>query len=177
MGIFDLISLSRVSPTYFQNMLVASVYYWESTTNTFQLPCGILTPTLFDVTTITGLRLDEGDFNPDDLDKDNIDFDNSCIGFMKYIIDHHLDDNPEVIMAEHIAFLTLWLSRCFFFCKSLKVAKRYLPLSNQLHEGRNFNLVQLILGSLYTVLSEVTESLRNHNPQDKFLLVGPFWLI
>lgn len=33
--IFYLIQLSRTSPAYFQNMLVASMYFWESTTNTF----------------------------------------------------------------------------------------------------------------------------------------------
>lgn len=42
-GIFDLIQLSRTCPGYFQNMLVAFLYLWESTIDTFQLPCGMLT--------------------------------------------------------------------------------------------------------------------------------------
>ncbi|KAI5438920.1 hypothetical protein KIW84_024589 [Lathyrus oleraceus] len=137
----------------------------------------MLTPTLFDVTTITGLCPYEDDFDPTDLDKDTIDFDGTRAGFTKYIADHHVDDNPEVTMEERIAFLGLWLSRCVFCCKSLKVAKRYLTLAKHMHEWRNVNLGQLILGSLYTALGESTEALRNINPQDKFLLVGPFWIL
>lgn len=168
MGIFDLIQLLRVGLTYFQNMFV--IYYWKSTTNIFQLPCGMLTPTLFDVAAITGLCPDGDDFDPTDLDKDTIDFDDNHVGFNKYITDHHVDDNPEVTMEEYIAFLALWLSKCVFCCKSLKVAKRYLTLANQMHEERNINLGQLILGSLYIALGEATEALRNINPQDKFLI-------
>lgn len=54
-GLYDLIQLSRVDHPYFQNMLVETLYFWKGTTNTFQLPCGMIIPTLFDVTAITGL--------------------------------------------------------------------------------------------------------------------------
>lgn len=56
-GIFDLIQLSRTVLSYCQNMLVVSMYFLEITINTFQLPCGMVTPTLFDITAITGLKL------------------------------------------------------------------------------------------------------------------------
>lgn len=114
MGIFDLIQLSRNDPLYFQNMLVASHYYWKSTTNTFQLPCRMLTPTIFDVAAITGLRPDGGNFDPNEQDKDNVEFDNARVGFTRYIGDYHVTDTPEVSAKEHIAFLALWLSRYVF---------------------------------------------------------------
>lgn len=44
MGILDMIQLSKVEPGYCQNMMVTSLYFWDSTTNTFHLPCGMITP-------------------------------------------------------------------------------------------------------------------------------------
>lgn len=133
----------------------------------------MLTPTLFDVAAVTGLRPDGDDFDPTKLENDTIDFDDNHVGLMNYIGDHYVDGNPEVTIKENIAFLALWLTRCVLYCKSLKVVKRYLTLVNQLHEGRNVNFSQLILGSLYTAQGEATKALRNINPQDKFLLAGP----
>lgn len=57
------------------------------------------------------------------------------------------------------------------------MAKRYLTLTDQLHEGKNVCLSQLILGSLYASLGEAIESLRNIKPKDGILLVGLFWLL
>lgn len=70
----------------------------------------------------------------------------------------------------------LWLSRCIFCCRSLKVAKRY-NLANQIHEGKFVCLSQLILGYLYESLGLVTKSLRNIQPKDGLLLFVPFWLL
>ena len=65
----------------------------------------------------------------------------------------------------------------YFCCRSLKVAKRYINLSNQLHEVKYVFLSQLILGSLYEFLGLETEALRNIQPKDGLLLCGPFWLV
>src|ERR1044072_4859023 len=54
--IFDLIQLSREKIKYNANMLLAAIHFWESSTHTFQIPCGMITPTLFDIAAITGLR-------------------------------------------------------------------------------------------------------------------------
>ena len=54
-GFFDLIQLSRKEISYNPNMLLEAIHFWESSTNTFQLPCGMITPTLFDVAAITGV--------------------------------------------------------------------------------------------------------------------------
>lgn len=53
-GIFDAIQILRNAHQINPCMLLASMYFWEGSTNTFQLPCGMLKPTLFDVATITG---------------------------------------------------------------------------------------------------------------------------
>lgn len=92
--------------------MVSFLYYWESITNTFQLPCGMLTPILFDVAYITGLRPDGGNFNPNEQDKDNIEFDSNRARFTNYIEEYHVTETTEVTAEEHIAFLVLWLSKC-----------------------------------------------------------------
>src|ERR1044072_7069656 len=55
-GIFDIIQISRKPIKCNAPMLLASIHFWESSTNTFQIPCGMITPTLFDVAAITGLK-------------------------------------------------------------------------------------------------------------------------
>ena len=64
MGIFDLIQLSKVRTSYCQHMLMASLYSWDNTFNIFHLPCGMITPTLFDMAAITGLRPTGEAFDP-----------------------------------------------------------------------------------------------------------------
>lgn len=48
-GIYDLIQLSRVGPRYNPTMLLVAMCFWDICTNTFHLPCGMVTPTLFDI--------------------------------------------------------------------------------------------------------------------------------
>lgn len=123
-GNFDLIQLSRNGSTYFQNTLFASLYSWESTTNTFQLPCEMVTPTLFDIEVNIGLLPTGKYFDPNERDEDTINFDTNRANFGRYIEDYHVTNTTEVSNEEHIAFLALWLLRCIFCCESLKVAKK-----------------------------------------------------
>lgn len=62
--IFDVIQISRTGPRYNPTMLLASIFLWEGSTNTFQFPCGMLTPTLFDVGGIIGLNPISETFTP-----------------------------------------------------------------------------------------------------------------
>lgn len=59
----------------------------------------------------------------------------------------------------------------------MNVEKWYLTLTNQLHEGRDILLSQLILGSLYESLGLATEALKNLEPNDNLFLAGPYWLL
>ncbi|KAI5393548.1 hypothetical protein KIW84_060608 [Lathyrus oleraceus] len=133
--------------------------------------------TLFDVTTITSLRPIGDIFNPNERDDNTINFNTNRASFGKYIEDHHDTGTDEVSDEEDITFLALWLSRCIFCYKSLKVAKRYLTLAKQLHERQDICLSQLILGYLYESLGLVTKTLKKLLPKDNLLLVGPYWML
>lgn len=64
LGIFDLIQMSKLGFSYCQPLLLSSLYFWDSTYNTFHLPCGMTTPTLFDVAAISGLPPTGETFEP-----------------------------------------------------------------------------------------------------------------
>ncbi|PNX59721.1 hypothetical protein L195_g051561, partial [Trifolium pratense] len=51
-GIYDLIQLSRTGLKYQQEMIIAALHFFESSTNTFHFECGMMTPTLLDVAAI-----------------------------------------------------------------------------------------------------------------------------
>ncbi|XP_058748016.1 uncharacterized protein LOC131620851 [Vicia villosa] len=176
LGIYDLIQLSKTGLEYNQPMLVAAVHFWDASHNTFHLPCGMVTPTLFDVAAITGLRPTGETFDPNDMDNDTIGFNDSQVTYTAFIQKHHITAETTVSDEEHIAFLALWLSRCAFCSRSIQVAKRYLCMANQLHAGKKLNLSQLLLGFLYENLSEAANLTKNFK-SGSLLYAGPFWLL
>lgn len=123
---------------------------------------------------ITGLRPTGEAFYPYVSNEDTINFDHTREGFGHYIENHNNKASKEMLDAEHITFLALWLSRCVFCSKSMKVAKKFITITNQLHEGRNLCLIQMILGSLYENLGMVVATLNNITPETNFLLARPF---
>jgi hypothetical protein len=95
-------------------MLLAALHFWESSINTFHFKAGMMTPTLFDVAAITGLRPTRPTFDPKYVSQ-YFSFDYKTLTFSGFIEDHHDTKSAEVSDEEHIAFLTYWLSH-FVFC-------------------------------------------------------------
>jgi hypothetical protein len=96
-------------------------------------------------------------------------------------IDHHATSAGPVTEEEHVAFLTLWLSRFVFCLRSMQVAKHFALLATQLHQERDIALGQLILAYLYESLSEVVFQIRLFDPENSrkknVLVHGPFWFL
>lgn len=155
-------------------MLVSSLYLWDITHNNFHFPCGMMTPTLFDIATIIGLKAIGETYDPNLMADDTIFFDTTKATFTTYITYYHDKSFIEVSDQEHIAFLALWLSRCIFCSKSLQVANKFLTMANQLHVGHNLHLSKMILASLYESLGECITTLKNIQPKGNMLLSGPF---
>ncbi|WJX32837.1 hypothetical protein P8452_21118 [Trifolium repens] len=175
-GLFELIQLSRVGPKYHQEMLVAALHFFESSTNTFHFECGMMTPTLFDVAAITGLSPLGETYDPAKTSA-SIEFAPKEKTFLKYIQENHAVGEEEVSDVEHVAFLTLWLSHYIFCSSSLQVAKHFIPMAIQLHEGRQFGLGRLILGCLFASMQLANDSLKKTGDGSTFLAAGPFWLL
>lgn len=107
LAIFDLIQLSRVGTTYNSHMLVATICFWDASTNSFHLPCRMITSTLFNIVAIVGLLPTREAFEP--LTKTKTDFTfvrTACNSF----IEDHQGLTDRVDDQEHIAFLTYRLS-------------------------------------------------------------------
>ncbi|PNX96851.1 hypothetical protein L195_g020066 [Trifolium pratense] len=98
---------------YQQEMIIAALRFFESSTNTFHFECGMMTPTLFDIAAITGLPPIGDTYDPSRA-SNNIKFDFQSKTYSKYIMENHKTDE-EVSPEEHVAFLTLWLSQ-YVFC-------------------------------------------------------------
>jgi hypothetical protein len=76
-----------------------------------------------------------------------------------------------------VAFLALWLSQHVFCTKSLQVARSFIIMANQLHEGQQFGFSQLILGCLYESMRSACELMKKTGDGSVFLGYGPFWLL
>lgn len=72
----------------------------------------MMTPTLFNVTAITGLSPLGGIFKPSL--STNIEFNFENFGFKQYILDHHEKESEEFYDIEGVALLTFWLSYHLF---------------------------------------------------------------
>jgi hypothetical protein len=129
-----LIQFAQTGPKYRPELLIAAMHFYEKSTNTFQFKCGMMTPTLLDVAAITGLRPNGETFDPTKTSK-NIELVYKENTFSKFIAENKGKDGEEVSDIEHATFLTLWLSHYVFCSKSLQVAKMFIPMALQIHEG------------------------------------------
>ncbi|WJX67184.1 hypothetical protein P8452_51676 [Trifolium repens] len=175
-GIYELIQFSRTGPKYKPELLVAALHFYEKSTNTFQFKCGMLTPTLLDVAAITGLRPIGDHFDPTKTgDKVEVNFQEAT--FFKYIAEQMGKEGEEVSTEEHVAFLTLWLSHFVFCSKSLQVARMYIPIAQQINEGRLFSLGRLLLACLYEAMGNASDAIKASKDGSKVSIAGPMWLL
>ncbi|XP_045831589.1 uncharacterized protein LOC123922982 [Trifolium pratense] len=93
-GNYDLIQLSRTGLKYQQEMIIAALHFFESSTNTFHFECGMMTPTLLDVAAITGLSPLGDTYDPFKA-SDTIKFDFRNKSYSKYIVENR-KTNDEV---------------------------------------------------------------------------------
>jgi len=156
-------------------MLVAALHFWNPSTSSLHLKCGMLTPTLLDVAGFTGLKLIGYTFDPTDHGS-KISFDFTRLAYGNFIIDHRVTTSAEVSDKEHIAFLTYWQSMYIFCSRSIQVPKGFNTLAIQLDEGRDICLSKLILGSLYENLNQAVTSIKEYQPGSSLIIPEPIWL-
>jgi predicted acetyltransferase len=94
-------------------MLIAALQFWNVSTSSLRLKCGMFTPTLLDVAAITSLK-PTGEIFDCDNTSSYFHFDFKRAAFGHYIEDHHDTDSEETTDKEHVAFLTFWLSMYIF---------------------------------------------------------------
>jgi hypothetical protein len=153
---FNLIQLCKTGLDYDENLLLVAMHFWEGSTNTMQLKCGMLTPTLFDIASITGLPPTCEIYDPNLESATQFNFDTATYG--AYMNEHFDKDTAEVYDEECIDFLTFWLC-CYVFCtSSLQIAKKFVVMVIQIHEGHM--LSKLIMGNLYEAIETGCQTMR-----------------
>lgn len=140
-------------------MLITTMCFWDTSTNTFHLPCGMITLTLFEIVIIVVLRPTREAFEPPTKTRKNHGFTFTRTTYSSFIKDHQASTD-RVDAYEHIDFLTYWLSMYFLCARSAQMAKKYVPLATQLHEGRKVCLNRLILCGMYESLGLVSQDLK-----------------
>jgi len=155
-------------------MIIAALHFWNPSTNSVHLKCGMLTPTLLDVAGLTGLKPIGQTFDPDSHHS-KMTFDFSRLAYGNFIKDQHITTITDVTNKEHVAFLTYWLSMYIFCSRSIQVPKKF-KLAIQLHEGREICLSKLILGSLYENLNQAITSIKEYQSGSSLIIPGPIWL-
>jgi len=153
-------------------MIIAALHFWNPSTNSLHLKCGMLTPTFLDVAGLIGLKPTSQTFDPDSHHSD-MSFDFSRLAYDNFIKDQHVSTNPDVSDKEHVAFLTYWLSMYIFCLRSIQVPEKFKTLAIQLHEGRDIFLGKLILGSLYENLNQAVTSIKEYQSRSSLIIPGP----
>jgi hypothetical protein len=136
----------------------------------------MLTPTLLDVAAITGLSPTGDHFDPTKTG-DKIELNYKENTFSKYIAENMGKEGEEVSHEEHVAFLTLWLSHFVFCSKSLQVARMFIPMAQQIHEGRIFSLGRLLLATLYEAMGNASDAIKASKDGSTVGIAGPMWLL
>jgi hypothetical protein len=156
-------------------MIIAALHFWNPSTSSLHLKCGMLTPIILDVAGLTSLKPVGQTFDPDHHDSE-FSFDFVRLAYGNFIIDQHVTTSAEVSDKEHIAFLTYWLSVYIFCSRSIQVPKGFKTLAIQLHEGMYICLSKLILGSLYENLNQAVTSIKEYQSGSSLIIPGPIWL-
>ena len=175
LNIADALSLSLSPLDKDENLLKTIGYFWFDALNCFLFGHGPMTPTLLDVTMITGLDIRSPD--PAAHRMVEVPFKLSskadCTNWSTYMNQHMKTKGP-VTKKEHTAILNLWLEHFIFCGPSLAPTKNYLPLAYHLAHGNRTSLGKLFLGETYRCLHLMTTSLLS---QRKLRTGGHWWFI
>ena len=123
------------------------IYFWSKTTNTLQLPYGMISPTLFELAATTSVRpigkIIHFDLIPNYVKAYN--FNDSKPSYSAFILNNIRPPSITVFDAEHMVFLSYWLNAVVFCSRSLQMQPRYFPLAIMLHEGHRLCLAKSII--------------------------------
>ncbi len=159
MDIFDAIDLSRNTYQDDSLLLAPALCFWSSHSNIFFFRLGPFTPTLMDMTAITGLRPYSVTLSPA-FSAESIDaffpiLDSKKIlsyeGFAQIFVGHGTE---LVSKTEHVAFLWYWLCYSIFCTRSQDMDRNFLPIALALASGQKLALGPYFLDFLYWEMLE-----------------------
>jgi hypothetical protein len=116
LGFGQALALTVTNSAKDEPLMASTAYFWSNTLNAFMFNQGPMTPTLLDITMITGLDISSS-ANPINLNsKNQFEFKTKTIGGWSGYIATYMGKGS-VTPREHTAFLLMWLEK-FLFCGS-----------------------------------------------------------
>ena len=153
-------------------MLVLASYFLSDALNAFMFGHGPMTPTLLDVLMLTGLNIYASDRSQDFSSKGSCKLETRNIGAWKGYIDKY-SRTGGADRREHVAFLNMWLEKYILCGKTVGPTSNHLKMAESLADGVLIPLGKDLLGSVYSLLHQVSVKLR----ADQLIgnLGGPWW--
>src|SRR4051812_34243844 len=86
--------------------------------------------------------------------------------------------SPQTMSLTKSMLLSSLVSYYLFCLGSVQIAKAYIPLAIQIHEGRKVSLGKLLLAYLYHNLGIASLRIKRlHETPKQLSLLGPYWLL
>nr|AAT77891.1 hypothetical protein [Oryza sativa Japonica Group]ABF98694.1 expressed protein [Oryza sativa Japonica Group] len=154
-GIGQALDLTIENSTKDEPLMAAASYFWSNTINVFLFNQGPMTPTLIDISMITGLDVTSS-ANPMSLNTNNhYDFKTKSIGGWSGYVAAYMGQGS-VTPREHVAFLLMWLEKFLFCGSSCGPTTNWQFLAEALETKRQFPLGKILLGYLYQMLNNAS---------------------
>nr|ABA95228.1 hypothetical protein LOC_Os11g44760 [Oryza sativa Japonica Group] len=154
-------------------MMSAASYFWSNTLNAFLFNQGPMTPTLLDVTMLTGLDITSS-ANPVNMNvKNKFSFKTRSIGGWICFISMNMGIGP-VTSREHTAFLLMWSEKFLFCGPSYGPTTNWQHVVEALEEKKQFPLGKFLLGYLYQTLNLASARIASGSAINTG---GPWWLL
>ena len=172
-GIAQALALTATDMAKDEPLMSAASYFWSYTLNTFLFNQEPMTPTLLDITMITGLDITSS-ANPVNLNtKNKFDFKTKSIGGWSGYVSMNLGDGS-VSLRDHTAFLLMWLEKFLFCGARCGPTANWQHLAEKLVEKKQFPLGKYLLGYLYQTLSNASAKIAYGTVIGT---CGPWWLL
>nr|BAD31394.1 hypothetical protein [Oryza sativa Japonica Group] len=154
-GIGQALALTIANSAKDKPLIAATTYFWSNTINAFLFNQGPMTPTLIDITMITGLDVTSS-ANPMSMNtKNQFDFRTKSIGGWSGYVAAYMGQGS-VTPREHVAFLLMWLEKFLFCGSSCGPTTNWQFEAKALGSKKQFSLGKILLGYLYQTLNNVS---------------------
>jgi hypothetical protein len=173
LGINEAIRASKYEMPINPNLLTSLLCFWSPATNTISFPKGYMTPTVFDVFALLGLRpmgamahplMAVGTGPEEDFLK------GVPLGYNDFI--EHVKGAGASLVSykEECMFYLFWICRFLTCTSSKRVINYYMPIARCLVNGIPIDISLFLLGELYRAMFLLsTKPKQSHG--------GPVWLI
>jgi Protein of unknown function (DUF1723). len=149
------LDLTIANPAKDEPLMAAASYFWSNTINAFLFNQGPMTPTLIDISMITGLDVTSSGNSMSLNTKNQYDFKTKSIGGWSGYVAAYMGQGS-VTPREHVAFLLIWLDKFLFCGSSCGPTTNWQFLAEALETKRQFPLGKILLGYLYQMLNNTS---------------------